>query len=65
MGGDWIKQKSTFTVILAVNRTETKHLKTVAKVSSELFLSSLNLHFLTGFGSEFTGVQLPKVQASS
>lgn len=59
-----MKQKSTFTVILAVNRTETKHLKTVAKVSSELLLS-LNLHFLTGFGSEFTGVQLPKVQASS
>lgn len=64
MGGDWIKQKSTFTVILAVNRTETKHLTTVAKVSSEL-LSSLNLPFLTGFGSAFTGVQLPKVQASS
>lgn len=38
MGGDWIKQKSAFTVILAITITETKHLKTVAKVSSELFL---------------------------
>lgn len=66
MGGDWIKQKSSgFAIILAVNSTETKHSKTVAQVSSELFLSSLNLHFLTGFGSEFTGVQLPKEHASS